>query len=146
MAFFGAFGERAGYSLVDTRAAYLFYPVLHFSLDGRLSLAYGKRDDEMSANAYPHLFAATAAKSGRISLSPQTLSRLYHRYGKRFYKHIPSPTAFALYDSRRGALYLGGMGGEKCYVEAVGKHILFSSEADLLRAPTAVDILRFTSK
>jgi asparagine synthetase B (glutamine-hydrolysing) len=97
----------------------------------------------MSANAYPHLFAATAAKSGRISLSPQTLSRLYHRYGKGFYKHLPRPAAFALYDSRRATLYLGGTGGEKCYLEAVGGVILFSSDAHLLRAPTAVDLFAF---
>ena len=146
MGFFGVFGEGRERAWVADRAAYLCMPVLHFSLDGRLSLAYGKWDDEMSANAYPHLFAATAAKSGRISLSPQTLSRLYHRYGKGFYKHLPRPAAFALYDSRRSTLYLGGTGGERCYVEAEGNAVFFSSDPSLLRAPVAVELARFASK
>jgi len=143
MGFFGVFGEGRERAWVPDRAAYLCMPVLHFSLDGRLSLAYGMTEEEVPATVYPHVFTATSSKRGEISVSAATVARFYHRYGKRFYKHVPYPTAFALYDSRRGALYLGGMGGEKCYVEAAGKHILFSSEADLLRAPTAVDLFAF---
>ena len=139
MSFFGVFGEGSVRALAEERAAYLCAPVLHFSIDGCLSLAYGEREDRLSATSYPHLFAATASRNRTASVGIATLSRLYLRYGKRFYSRIPAPAAFALYDSRRSTLYLGGTGGERCYVEAEGNAVFFSSDPSLLRAPVAVD-------
>lgn len=138
MSFFGVFGEGRARALAQSRASYLCAPVLHFSMDGRILLAVGTADETVSAVPYPHLFAATASKKRTVSVSTVTLLRLYQRRGKHFSPHLSHPTAFALYDSRRATLYLGGTGGEVCYIEEAGDTLLFSSDPDLLRAPRAV--------
>ena len=146
MSFFGVFGEGRARALAESRAIYLCSPVLHYSLDGLITLVYGKRDESVSAARYPYIFAATSPQSPEFSVSTQTVSRLYFRYGKHFGKHLAYPMAYALYDSRRATLYLGGTCGEKCYLEAWDNAILFSSDPHLLRAPVAVDHLILVKK
>lgn len=146
MAFFGVFGEGKARASVDVRSAYLCAPILHFSLDGWIALAYGKWDGDMPATLYPHLFVATASHSPAFSLGTSMLARLYFRFGARFYARLPYPTSFVLYDSHRATLYLGGTGGEKCYLEERDDAFLFSSEPHLLRAPIAADYLMLVKK
>ena len=141
MAFFGVFGEsKAVRRIFDTRASYLYAPVLHFSLDGRMALCYGAEENSFSARLYPHLFAAASAHSS-VQLSIETLVALYQRHGKKLRTHLPFSAAFAVYDSRCGRLTLGGMGEEKCFLESVENSLFFSSESYLLRSPITVDLL-----
>ena len=139
MGFFGVWGEdREARARVDTRAAYLYAPVLHFSLDGRIALCDGTRADTLSPRIYPHLFLAAATHSS-VAVTPDTLASLYRKYGKALRPHLSLPTAFVLYDSKKGRLLLGGTHGEKCFIEAQGNSILFSSAPHLLRHPVPVD-------
>ncbi len=140
MAFFGVWGEgREARAHFDARAAYLYAPVLHFSLDGRLALCDGAHKDTLSPRIYPHLFLATATHSS-VAVTPDTLASLYRKHGKALRAHLVTPTVFALYDSKKGRLLLGGTHGEKCFIEAQGNSILFSSAPHLLRRPMAVDL------
>ena len=142
MAFLGLFmGDACARARFDARCAYLCAPILHFSLDGRLSLCHATREDTVAPLLYPHLFLATAA-CGAERVSHETLARLYLCYGKRLRERIFSPTAFALYDSRKGLLLLGATGGCKCYIEQTEEGVWFSSLPHLLRAPVSVDLAR----
>ena len=140
MAFLGVFGEsgeaRAHFSV---RADYLCAPVMHFSLDGRVSICYdGAKTLEELAIANAPFFAATACPH-QAKLGSERLSSLFRRYGKRFKRYIPCPCAFALYDAKRTMLFFGGTHGEKCFMEEMDGAILFSSLPDLLREPIPVD-------
>ena len=140
MAFFGVFGDSAAARRVfDTRASYLCAPALHFSLDGRVALCYaGSASLSALFTESPSLFVATATKGG-ATLGNDTLTLFYRRYGKRLRRHLPLPTAFALYDARRARLLLGGTEGEKCFLEEGGDALFFSSDPTLLRTPVALD-------
>ena len=139
MAFFGVWGEdREARARFDARAAYLYAPVLHFSLDGRLALCHGTHKDPWLPVSHTHLFLATATRSP-VAVTPDTLASLYRKHGKALRARLSSPTAFALYDSRKGRLLLGGTAGEKCFMEASGDTFFFSSEPYLLCRPIPVD-------
>ena len=141
MAFFGVFGAGgAQRACFDMRAHYLCAPALHFSIDGRVALCHdmGVSPTDLLA-LHPALFVATAAED-RVSLGIATVAVLYRRYGKRLRRHLALPSAFAVYDARRGSLLLGGTGGKKCYLEEVDGTLFFSSEPCLLRAPVPIDL------
>ena len=141
MAFFGVFGEgREARAHFEQRALYLFCPSIHFSLDGRVALCHdGAKTLEELVLFSPSLFAGTASH-GHITLARSTLATLYRRYGKRLYRRLSSPASFALYDAKRGTLLLGGVHGEKCYIEESDGALFFSSVPTLLRAPIPIDL------
>ena len=142
MAFLGLFmGDARARARFDARCAYLCAPVLHFSLDGCVALCEGARGDASPLPYAPHLFLATNA-CGAERVCHETLARLYLRYGKHLCAHLPCAAAFALYDSRKGALLLGATEGGKCYLEQTEEGVWFSSHPHLLRAPVPVDLAR----
>ena len=146
MAFFGVFmGNARARARFEARCAYLCEPILHFSLDGCVALCHGMWGDAAEPLPSPHLFLATAAR-GAERVSPETLARLYARYGKHLRACLPSLVSFALYDSRGGILLLGGTGGCKCYLEQTEEEVWFSSHPHLLRAPVPVDLARLRAE
>ena len=140
MAFFGVFGEsREARARFEGRAVYLSASALHFSIDGRVALCHdsAKTLDALARSSY--LFFVATSSEGRASLGGERLSLLFRRYGKRLRPHIPCPCAFALYDPKRGMLFLGGAHDEKCFMEVEGDTVFFSSDPHLLRFPIPVD-------
>ena len=141
MAFFGVFGgNREARACFEERAAYLFAPALHFSIDGKVAFCHdeAKTLEELARNAR-FLFVASASPTN-VVLGRDRLALLYRRYGKRLRRYIPCPSSFALYDARGGFLLLGGTHGVKCFAEELSGAILFSSDPYLLRAPTPLDL------
>ena len=140
MAFFGVLGaKKEARARFEERASYLYAPALHFSIDGRVAICHDEGEGlEALAARSPLFFVATASKN-HVAQSGERLIGFYRRYGRRLRRHITCPTAFALYDVRRGALLLGGTEGEKCYVEEAEGAIFFSSDPWLLRAPIPID-------
>ena len=144
MAFFGCFGEDPdGRRIFNMRAEYLFAPMLHYSMDGVMALCYSIKEAFLPVSD-PWLFVATAGDGKGITVGRDTVRRIYRRYGKRLYAHIPFATAFAVYDSRKGKLFLGGTRGETCFIEQVGETLFFSSDPLLLRSPSALEFLTRT--
>lgn len=142
--FFGLFGGTAkARAIAEERAAYLFSPALHFSIDGVVALCHGGGELPPNAALKSSLFLAAATPYANGAVTLENLERLYKRYGKKLRKRIPTPLAFALYDSKKGRLLLGGSMGRKCFLEEREDGILFSSERDLLRSPIAVDLAVF---
>ena len=140
MAFFGVWGSnREARTRFERLAFYLSRPVLHFSLDGRAAICHDGAStlEELSLPA-ASLFVGTASE-GRVLVARSTLTALYRRYGKHLRRHITCPSAFALYDAKRGVLLLGATEGEKCYIEESHGAIFFSSARSLLRAPVPID-------
>ena len=119
---------------VEQRANYLYAGELRMSLDHRVLLCYDGREE---ADLPSHLFCAIA-NDGYVQ-STDTTARMYHRYGRRFLCHLPKNGAIALYDSRKGRLYLHG-GEAGLFLEETGEGILFSTERRLLRAPRLIEI------
>ena len=141
MAFFGVFSDKSeARARFEGRAHYLYAPVLHYSMDGRVALCHdaGRSLTELLCT-HPALFVATAAGE-QVSLGGATVAGFYKRYGKRFRRYLPAPAAFAVYDAHKGALFLGGAKGEKCYLEEADGALFFSSEPRLLRSPIPVDL------
>ena len=140
MAFLGVFGEsREARAHFSVRADYLCAPVMHFSLDGRVSICYDGAKTLEELASLPRAFFIATAGDGSITLTRAALADLYRRYGKRLRRRIACPTSFALYDAKRGILLLGGTHGEKCYMEEQNGAIFFSSVSTLLRNPIPVD-------
>ena len=144
MAFFGCFGNNSyGRQIFDSRAEYLCAPVLQFSLDGLIALCHGEKIFSPAVDT--RLFIAAESKDKTFSVGESTLARLYRRYGKRLAEHIPYATVFAVYDSRKGRLLLGGTQGALCFTEYVRDILFFSSDPMLLRDPVPLHFSVFSA-
>lgn len=135
MGFLGVWqGSGRARIAIERRANYLYASELRLSLDHRVLLCY---DCEGHIDLPPHLFCATA-NAGYLPSADRT-ALMYYRHGRRFLCHLPDGRAVALYDSRKGRLYLYS-GGGGLFLEETGEGILFSTERRLLRAPHPVDV------
>lgn len=135
MGFLGVWqGSGRARIAIERRANYLYASELRLTLDHRLLLCY---DGNENKNLPSHLFCATA-NAGYLPSADMTV-RLYHRYGHRFLCHLPKNRSVALYDSRKGRLYLHS-GGAGLFLEETGEGILFSTERRLLRVAHHVDV------